>query len=149
MFSLSEMLLNSGFFWFSDASVSLLFLYLYACQYLHGCVCVCEGGFISSRRWPQPLIHRSSEMKSPRKSEGREERNGQTHIEWESEGAMIRRKSERMTGGRGGNEERGVMTTKRVSLQELLSGVVLPVILYLHSDLSILETYFWFFSIKL
>lgn len=55
------------------------------------CVCVREGGFISSCRWPQPLIHRSSKMKSPLKSEGREERNGQTDKETgrdrESEGA--------------------------------------------------------------
>lgn len=56
-----------------------LFLHLYVCQYLHARVC--EGGFISSCRWPQPLIRRSSEMKSPLKSEGREERNGQTDME--------------------------------------------------------------------
>lgn len=52
-----------------------LFLHRYVC------LCVFAGGFISSCRWPQSLIHRSTEMKSPLKSKGGEERNGQTDME--------------------------------------------------------------------
>lgn len=65
---------------FSDASTSLYEFLLVSASV---CVfaCVCAGGFISSCRWPQSLIHRSTEMKSPLKSKGREERNGQTDME--------------------------------------------------------------------
>lgn len=65
------------------------------CVYMH----VCEGGFISSCRWPQPLIHRSSKMKSPLKSEGREERNGQTRRQAETETETEREREGAQTKG--------------------------------------------------
>lgn len=45
-------------------------------------VYVGEGSFISSCRWPQPLIRRSSERKSPLKSEGREDVKRGKESEW-------------------------------------------------------------------
>lgn len=53
-----------------------LFLHRYVCL----CVCVC-GWFYQLLQMAQSLIHRSTEMKSPLKSKGREERNGQTDME--------------------------------------------------------------------
>lgn len=94
---------------FSDASQCAfisLFLHLYVCMSVSSTVCVCacvrkhacEGGFISSCRWLQPLIHRSSKMKSPQKSEGREERKGQTNGEREKEGGNEEAHSDRVRG---------------------------------------------------
>lgn len=54
-------------------------LHGFVCQYLQECVCVCLW-FYQLLQMAYPLIHRSSEMKNPLKSEGREERNGQTDM---------------------------------------------------------------------
>lgn len=66
-----------------------------ACVYMSvfACVCLCEGakagacegGFICFCSWLQPLIHGSGKMTNPLKSEGRQERKGQTNREREAE----------------------------------------------------------------